>query len=385
MSVTGVRSFARAPYIDVEGIRETVDAGPYDAVLALTPENVPHYSGFYNIDLGLLPERLHVCIWPRGLVPAFVVVERRARLMRPDETYIEDVRGYQGEGLDAMRVVAEVLHDRGLDRGVIGIEGRSFPGGQLLELQRRMPGLRFEDAYAFLETGRVIKTAAEIDVLQRVNNMTTAAIDTAFRAVRVGDTERSVMARMHAELINRGADAITAPLLGAGRRSGMWHATASDQTLQEGMVLKTDYGGTLDGYHSDIARTAVIGKATPRQRDVHARISEIKDRIVAGIRPGMPAREIALIGRAAYDDLGLEFKWHILGHSIGVGVHEAPQIYDWVEDPVLTGMTMMIEVGYSDYPNDSFHVEDLILVGESGAEYLTDPKAHDHIWELGND
>jgi Xaa-Pro dipeptidase len=385
VSALNLAACTRAPYVDLDRIRRTIDEGPYDAVLALAPENVPYYSGFYNIDLRLLPERLHVCIWPRGGEPALVVVERRARLLRPDETYLTDIRGYQGEGLDAMRAVAEVLRDRGVDKGLIGYEARSFPGGQLVELMRLLPGLRFEDAYHFLEGPRVIKTPAEVEVMTRVNRMTTDAIDTAFRAVRIGDTERSVMARMHAELIGNGVDVVIAPLLAAGHRSGIWHGTAGDLRLEEGMVLKTDFGGLLDGYYSDIARTAVVGRASPRQRDIHAKITEIKHRIVAGIRPGMPAGDAARIGIKAYEDLGLEFKWHILGHSLGLGVHEAPQIYPWVEEPILTGMTMMIEVGFSDYPNDSFHVEDLIYINEEGAEYVTDARAHEQIWELGRD
>ncbi|MBJ7601799.1 MAG: aminopeptidase P family protein [Candidatus Dormibacteraeota bacterium] len=375
----------RASYTDLERIRQTVDGGPYDAVLALAPENVPYYSGFYNIDLRLLPERLHVCIWPRGGDPAFVVVERRARLVRPDETYITDIRGYQGEGLDAMRVVSEVLADRGIIEGLIGYESRSFPAGQLLELMRLMPRLRFEDAYQFLEGPRVIKTPAEVELLTRVNWMTTNAIDSAFRSLRVGDTERSVMARMHAALIGNGADVVMAPLLAGGRRSGIWHGTAGDLRLEEGMILKTDFGGLLDGYYSDIARTAVIGRASSRQREIHAKITEIKHRVVAAIRPGMPAGDVARTAIKAYKDVGLEFKWHIIGHSIGLGVHEAPQIYPWVEEPILAGMTMMIEIGYSDYPNDSFHIEDLIHVTPGGAQYLTDASAHQEIWELGYD
>lgn len=383
MTSLNVLECARAVYVDIDRIRRTVDEGPYEAVLALAPENVPYYSGFYNVDLRLLPERLHVCIWPRGGEPALVVVERRARLLRPDETYIRDIRGYTGEGLDAMRVVSEVLNDRGVTSGSIGIEARTFPAGQFIELGRLMPTLKFEDAYHFLEGPRVIKTPAEVELLTRVNRMTTDAIDSAFRAVRIGDSERSVMARMHADLIGNGADAVIAPLLAAGPRAGIWHGIATDLRLERGMVLKTDFGGLLDGYYSDIARTAVVGTASPRQRDLHAKITEIKHRIVAGIRPGMSAGEVARIGIKAYEDLGLEFKWHILGHSLGLAVHEAPQLYPWVEEPVLTGMTMMIEVGYSDYPNDSFHVEDLIYVGPHAAEYLTDVTAHEQIWELG--
>jgi Xaa-Pro dipeptidase len=97
----------------------------------------------------------------------------------------------------------------------------------------------------------------------------------------------------------------------------------------------------------------------------------------------MPASAIARLGIDAYAAVGLEFKWSIIGHSIGIGLHESPQIYTWVEEPVQPGMAMMIEIGYNDYPNDSFHVEDLILVTDKGADYLTDPTAHEHIWELG--
>ena len=349
----------------------------------MSPENVPYYSGFYNMDLRTLPERFHFVIWPRDAEPAFVVVQRRAQTVRPEETFITDVRGYEGEGLDSMRVVAEVLQGHGITKGRVGIEGRNFPGGHLQELQRRLPDVTFEDAYYFLESVRLIKTQAEIDTLTKVNLMTTAAIDAAWKAARLGDTERDIMAQMQFELMKRGADMVTAPLLAAGSRSGMWHATAADVPVENGMIVKTDFGGTLDGYYSDIARTAVMGKATDRQKEMHAKLTEIKDRVIFGIRPEMPASDIAKLGMQAYKDLGLEFMWSIIGHSIGMGLHESPQIYSWVNEPVLPGMTMMIEIGFNDYPNDSYHVEDLILVTENGADYLTDPNAHRHIWELG--
>src|SRR6185312_5067697 len=282
----------RGKYVNLDNLRRTVDSGPYDAVVVVSPENVPYYSGFYNMDLRTLPERFHFVIWPRQEEPALVVVERRAQTMRPEETFITDVRGYQGEGLDSMRVVSEVLRERGVTKGRVGIEGRNFPGGHLQELQRSLPEVQFEDAYSFLESVRLIKTPAEIETLTKVNRMTTAAIDAAWKAAKPGESERSIMARMQFELMNRGADMVTAPLLASGPRSGMWHATAADIPVENGMVLKTDFGGTLDGYYSDIARTAVMGKASDRQKELHAKLTEIKDRVIHGIQPGMPASAI---------------------------------------------------------------------------------------------
>jgi len=150
-----------------------------------------------------------------------------------------------------------------------------------------------------------------------------------------------------------------------------------------GRILKVDFGGILDGYWSDLAREVVLGKATPQLREMHQRVSEINRRVVAAIRPGVTASHVSRIGQAAYRELGLEFKWSILGHGIGTGTHETPQLYPWIEEPILEGMTMMIETGYQDPPHDSFHVEDLIVVTARGAKYVTDVSTHETLWEVG--
>jgi Xaa-Pro aminopeptidase len=374
---------ARSMYVDVHRIRQRVDEGPYDAIVAVSPENVTYLSGFYNMDLRLLTERVHVVVWPRHAEPAMVVMSRRASQLTARDTFIEDVRGYQGEGLDMVRVLAGVLADRGLSKATIGIEARCFPALYLNDLLRRLPGLRFEDAFDLLEGIRAIKTPAERETIIRCNRITCEAINTAFRSAQPGQTERQIAARMQFELLIAGADQINASLFSAGARTGIWHGLATDQRIETGMVVKTDFGGFIDGYLSDIARTAVMGRATTRQRDLHARLTEVKHRIVDFMRPGLTAGEVAGFGRAAYVDAGLDFKWHILGHGIGLALHEAPQLYPWVVEPLQAGMLMMIEVGYSDYPNDSFHVEDLVEVTVSGARYLTDATEHQHVWELG--
>lgn len=372
----------RIRYVDLGRIREAIDNGPFDAVIAMSPENVPYFSGFYNMDLRIIPERLHIVVWARNQDPAFVVMQRRAEQLMPRDTFIADIRGYEGEGLDSMRAVAEVLRARGITRGVLGIEGRTFPGGHLLDLRNRLPELALRDAREFLEAIRAIKTPAERATIANVNRITERAIETAFRAARPADTERAVAARMQYEFLMGGGEMINAPLLAAGERSGIWHGLPTDLRIENGMLIKTDFGGFLDGYFSDIAREAVMGKATPRQKSMHAKVTEIKNRIVDAAKPGVRASDLARVGRKAYADLDLEFRWAILGHSIGLAIHEEPQIYPSVDTPISAGMMMMIEVGYTDLGRDSFQVEDLIEIKAGGAEYVTDAAAHDSLWEI---
>jgi Xaa-Pro dipeptidase len=380
-----VSPWKRTSYVSIDRIRRAIDEGPYDGVIALSPENVPYFSGFYNMDLRLLPERMHIAVWPKGGEPAFIAVQRRAEnISGSGGTFIKDVRGYKGEGLDSMRVLEEILRDRGLAEGRIGFEGRGFPGAHLVDIKKRLPKADFGDAYAFLESIRVIKSEAEIAVLTRAANITCDAIDNAFKAARPGDSEREISARIQYDMLRNGIEIVTAPLLASGERSGYWHGMALDRPVELGKVLKVDIGGTIDGYYSDIARTAVMGKATPWQRDVHAKITEVKHRIVDAIKPGVIVGEVAKIGKQKYEALGLEFKWFILGHNLGLAVHEEPSVYPWVTEPFKPGMTLMIEVGYNDdYPKESFHTEDLIVVEPGGARYLTDATRHERIWELG--
>jgi len=373
----------RGKYTNIRRVSELVGQGPYDALILVAPESIPYFSGFYNMDIRTLVERFHFVIWPKEGDPALVVIDRRKAALGPDDTFITDVRAYEGEGLDCIRVVGEVLRSKRITRGRVGIEARHFPGGHLRELMAKFPEIQFEDALPFVEYLRAVRTSAEVELLSRFARLTADAIDVAFAAARSGDTERKIAAHMCHELLLRGADAVAFCFLGSAERSGRFHGLATDIPVPSGRILKVDFGGFLDGYYSDLAREVVIGKATQHQKDMHAKVSEINRRVVAAIRPGVTASEVSRLGRNAYRDLGLEYKWAILGHGIGTGTHETPQLYPWVEDPVLEGMAMMIETGYHDAPNDSFHVEDLILVTNTGATYLTDTSRHEKLWEVG--
>lgn len=374
---------ARGAYTNVAAIEAAIAEGPFDAVVAASPENVPYYSGFWNDDLRGIPERVHFVLWPKAGSPAFIVTGRRKEAFVEGDTFLRDIVPYEGEDFDSIRALADALTARGVTTGRVGIEERFFSAAHLAELKARLPELTFEDASRLLERPRLIKTPAEIELITRLADWTSRAIDAAFEAARPGDTEKAIAARMQHELLMKGADLIAFHSFGAGERSGLFHGLASDKVIEEGMIITTDFGGFKSGYFSDLARTVVMGKASPRQRDIYAKVQEVKHRIVAGIRPGMFASEVAKLGRQAYADLGLEFKWAILGHSIGLGIHESPQIYPWVDEPILPGMAMMIETGYTDYPNDSFHVEDLILITDSGAEYASDFSRHEELWEIG--
>jgi Xaa-Pro aminopeptidase len=373
---------ARGRYSDLDRIRRAVDEGPFDAVVCSSPENIPYFSGFYNHDIRIFPERAHFIVWSRGSEPVFIAYQKRARMLDDAATFITDVRDYAGEGTDSMRVLADLLRERGVD-GPVGIEYRALPSGHLLALQERLPEIVLRDSQPFLEEIRSVKTQAEIEVISRIATITSEAIDTAFDEASVGDTERSISARAQYELLKGGAEVIAAAFFGSRERSGSFHPYAADVPIGDGTLIKIDCGGQMDGYFSDIARTVVMGEPSARQREMHAKLTEVRDRVVDHIRPGMTAGEVFDFGRRQYQELGVDMKWAMLGHSIGLAEHEEPQLQLANERLLQPNMTLMVEAGYTDPPKDSFSVEDLVLVTSTGARYLTDTSRHHVLREIG--
>lgn len=368
-------------YADVGRIQRLLDAGPFDAIVSTWPENTHYLSGFYHPDMRLTWERLHIVVWPaNGAPPVYVVPAPRADAWNGAGTWaseerrprIQDIRGYQGEHDHMIDVVAEALTGLGITSGLIGVEHRATPYKIIDGLRRRLPGLRYGDAWPLLNEMRKVKTPAEVALLTHVNRMTARHLENGLRSIVAGESERAVAARVTDALMREGAQELTHSIFGGGCRAGQWHPWPGDQTLEAGMLIRTDWGVRIDGYCSDIARTAVVGTASRAQRTRFDRISAVHDVIVEAARPGVVARELVDLARRAYERQGEEFRWSIVGHGIGLVLHEEPQLTVEYDEPLVEGMTLEIELGWTD-PAQGFHIEDFVHVGRDETVNLTTP------------
>ncbi len=369
-------------YSNVARIRRLLAESPFDAIVAAWPENVGYLSGFYHPDMRLNWERLHLVVWPTGGDPVFIVPEVRAQgwngesspSFAPEETrpFVTDVRGYYGERFEMVRLVASVLAEHGITRGLIGIEDRTLPVKVLQEMKRIHPGLRFADAWPLMNTMRQVKTPDEVSVLTYANVVTARTLEEVLASAIPGRSELDVAADIAQHLFAAGAQEISHSVLGGGSRGGGWHPWPTPNRLEDGMLIRADWGIRLDGYTSDIARTACVGTASPRQRDTYSRIAEVHHCVVEAARPGVVPAELLALARKGYERLGLEYRWGMVGHGIGRVIHEEPQLSEEYDTPIIEGMTLEIELGWVD-PAEGYHIEDLVHVGRDANVNLTVP------------
>ena len=115
------------------------------------------------------------------------------------------------------------------------------------------------------------------------------------------------------------------------------HGIPGDRVLQTGDVLKIDGGCIIEGWHSDSARTVILGSSSEGTADPEdERLSEItRAALWQGIAAFATAKHIGEIGDAVEDfvrsqpgkPLGILEDY--VGHGIGSAMHMAPDVFNY--------------------------------------------------------
>lgn len=345
------------------------DGADFDVVLATSYENVAYLSGAFIITQRSIPDRLGAVVIPREGPPAMVVCNIEESLARRDSR-IADIRTYVEFEMSPVEAIASVLREKGLERATIGFEARVLTAHYFEELKSRLPHANLRPADAFLNGLRMIKTEDEIALLERAALATDRTIRSAFESSGPGTPEKAVADAMAGGLQQNGADALAFLVLAAGPSAGIVHAAAQNRALERGDLLRCDIGGYFSGYYSDLARTAVVGRAAPQQRDIYRRLWEVHDEVIGQARPGVHAKDLFFACDQAFKRRGMEVSLPHIGHSLGIGLHEHPVLHPFNDTVLREGMVLAIEPVYRT-DGAIYHVEDLVAVTASGPRVLS--------------
>jgi Xaa-Pro aminopeptidase len=164
-----------------------------------------------------------------------------------------------------------------------------------------------------------------------------------------------VSRELEALMLDHGADAISfETIVAAGPNSAIPHHRPTDAVLADGDFVKIDFGALVAGYHSDMTRTFVLGKAADWQLEIY--------QLVADAQVDGAARQ--LIVDAGYGDL---FS-HGLGHGVGLQIHEAPGIGATSAGTLLAGSVVTVEPGVYLPGRGGVRIEDTLVVADDAAQ-----------------
>jgi Xaa-Pro aminopeptidase len=150
------------------------------------------------------------------------------------------------------------------------------------------------------------------------------------------------------------------------------HHEATGRRIVEGDTVIIDVGALVDGYHSDMTRSYVIGEPTEEQRRIYALVEASHAAGVAALRAGIAARRLDSVCREVFEDAGhLDWYLHGTGHGVGLVIHEPPLHSQASDDELVAGNVVTVEPGLYRVGFGGFRIEDLLVVTETGSQPLT--------------
>jgi Xaa-Pro aminopeptidase len=361
-----------------------MDAAGLDALAVFYPARIAYLTGFHHIPT----ERPIVLILGPNEYSALVVPA-------VEKEHAESVPGIDSVGVyfeypgaeHPMELVATKLAEinarprrTGADNDGYGSYW-GYRGPRLSDLTGERP----VDAEMLVESLRRVKSATEIACIQLSCDWAARAHRRMQDAIVIGKTEMECYApaatqtlfEMVAEMPGWRPRGFTGTGMEAmfvgGRSTAMPHGFVMGHGIQPGDVLVSGAGADIDGYHSELERTMIVGSPIKEQERAFDAMLALQSRAIEVMAPGVPAGEVELECVQLARELGVEGSIrHHVGHSIGLEGHEAPFL-DRGDDAVLEpGMVFTVEPGVYFKELGGFRHSDTVVITEGGCHVMTD-------------
>ena len=341
-----------------------------DALVATSPENVAWASGAAPPSQKTVRSRLAAAIVPREGESELVAIALEGPVVRP-QSRLDSIRLYEEFVEDPVLVFADSLRQRGLDEGVVGVEETHLSQADYGKLAAALPAARLVRADELLEELRMVKTPSEIEAIRDIGGAAERIAGEVCERFGAGSTEREIANFVAERYAEAGGDGLTMLVVGSGPRSAAVNAPPSGRVLEQGDVLRLDIIGTKGRYHSDVARTAVVGEPTAEQQRVYDLLHGVHRRCLAALWPGALTSDVYAIYRQAMDEAALP-PYHFVGHGLGITLHEDPFVNALSAIPLEEGMVLCIEPLTLLEGRFGMQIEDEVLITADGYEPFTE-------------
>lgn len=319
------------------GVREAMQAKGFEVLVIGDPANINWLTG-YDAWSFYTPQIMVVGL---ELAPTWIGREMDAGAAQfttylPDDQVVSFPEGYvQQKEIHPAQYMAEWMLSKGLDGKRIGYESDVYylTPAACEHLKNGLVSSQWSDCGLLINWQRLVKSPAEIVMLQQAAIIAGLVMQTAFNGVQPGVRQNDLMAEVTAAQI-RGTEEfggdMTAlhPLVLAGEAASTAHPMWTDTRFEKDQTIAFELGGCRKRYNAGLARTVHLGKPPAKLTSTALAVNEGMEAVLDSMKAGALCCDVHAAWQKVLDRYGLE-KNSRIGYSIGVGYSP-----DWGEHTI---------------------------------------------------
>ena len=231
-------------------------------------------------------------------------------------------------------------------------------------MRQRYPLHQYKRSAVILKEVRSIKTALEVEVIQKAIDITEVAFRRLLQFIKPGVMEYEIEAEIiHSLLSQRATGEAYGSIIASGDRARTLHYVENNQQCKDGELILMDFGASYGNYNADLTRTVPVnGKFTRRQKTVYNACLHLHHYAASILKPGISIVDYTeKVGEEAsviFQKIGLlkksdiknedsdnrayrKYLYHGISHHLGIDVHDLGTR----TEPIKVGMVFTIEPG----------------------------------------
>ena len=336
-----------------------------DAALITAPANVRYLSGLVSSNAAIL-------------LPAAGdgVLGTDSRYAEAAERDCPDIEIVSERDLEP--ALAELAVARGYQ--TLAFEAQDMTVERHTSLAAQAGGPRLVPLGRLIESLRMVKDEAEVELLARACAITDAAFAEILGEIVPGRTERDLAVLLERAMVDLGAEAPAfATIVASGPNGAIPHHSPGERAFETGDLITVDCGARYAGYHADMTRTLALGTPGAWQREIYDLVATAQLAGIAAAQPGADIGEVDAVARGVIEAAGHGDHFeHGLGHGVGLEVHEAPLMGRGRTGRLRDRVPVTVEPGVYLPGKGGVRIEDTLVVragasraGSGPAEILT--------------
>lgn len=307
----------------------------------------------------------------------YLVITKNKAYVFADFRYIEAAKAESSPDFEVCLPGKPTLNEIVRDENVknLGYEDRRMTCATLAGLRKNLEGMGVE----FCPVGgifteiRSYKTEDEVESIVAAQRIAEGAFEHILKVIHYDMTETEVAAELEYYMKKNGSEKPSFDTICvSGTASARPHGVPRPVKLEKGF-LTMDYGAMVNGYHSDMTRTIVIGKADEDMRRLYNTVLQAQCAAIDAITEGAKNADMDKVARDIIDNAGYKGMFgHSLGHGVGLEIHEQPGVSGGMGDTTLkAGQIVTVEPGIYVEGKYGCRIEDMVYIIPGGKRNLT--------------